>query len=287
MNKHRLFKRSLIASLILHALMLIMVLFTQSEPKPKTETVTIELIDPSESVTQNKKPEQIVEQDKAINDELSKDAKFLSQHNQTVKKQTVSKNHGEFKNQTKNSVAAGQQQNQFSPQANKKLAKFVPKLDLQAGYKKQLVREQAMAKGQQGSAQQTEVSQTRDYLKNVDEGLQTLLTTREFVYYSYYNRIRGQLAQHWEPLIKKKIMHIFKQGRTIASTDDKITKVMIILDPKGTLIGVQVLGASGLRDLDDAAVEAFRAAAPFPNPPAGIVEKDGTIKIRWDFILEA
>jgi protein TonB len=48
-----------------------------------------------------------------------------------------------------------------------------------------------------------------------------------------------------------------------------------------------VVGPSGLTDLDDAAVEAFRAAAPFPNPPNGIVEGDGLIRIRWDFILEA
>ena len=50
---------------------------------------------------------------------------------------------------------------------------------------------------------------------------------------------------------------------------------------------VQVLEDSGLRDLDEAAVDAFREAAPFPNPPQGIVEKDGTVKIRWDFVLEA
>jgi protein TonB len=50
---------------------------------------------------------------------------------------------------------------------------------------------------------------------------------------------------------------------------------------------VQVVSDSGVRDLDQAAVEAFQEAAPFPNPPSGIVDSDGTIKIRWDFILEA
>ena len=50
---------------------------------------------------------------------------------------------------------------------------------------------------------------------------------------------------------------------------------------------MKVVGESGLHDIDEAALEAFRAAEPFPNPPKGIVEKDGTIKIRWDFILEA
>ena len=48
-----------------------------------------------------------------------------------------------------------------------------------------------------------------------------------------------------------------------------------------------MVGQSGVTDLDEAAMEAFKQAAPFPNPPKGIVEKDGRIRIRWDFILEA
>jgi TonB family protein len=63
--------------------------------------------------------------------------------------------------------------------------------------------------------------------------------------------------------------------------------VIIHLNDQGVLIRVQVVGQSGVSDLDDAAVEAFKAAAPFPNPPKGIVDGDGTIKIRWDFVLES
>jgi protein TonB len=80
--------------------------------------------------------------------------------------------------------------------------------------------------------------------------------------------------------------NLFQQGRSIASARDRITKLLIVLNPAGTLVNVQVLSDSGVRDLDDAAIEAFRAAAPFPNPPKGIIETDGTVKIRWDFVLE-
>ncbi|HPI41531.1 MAG TPA: TonB family protein [Pseudobdellovibrionaceae bacterium] len=52
------------------------------------------------------------------------------------------------------------------------------------------------------------------------------------------------------------------------------------------MVKVQVIGDSGIQDLDDAAIEAFKAAAPFPNPPKGVVENDGTVQIRWDFVLE-
>ena len=80
---------------------------------------------------------------------------------------------------------------------------------------------------------------------------------------------------------------MMRRGRTIASARDKVTRLVIVLNQQGTLIGVRVLERSGERDLDQTAIDAFRAAAPFPNPPEGIVEEDGTIKIRWDFVLEA
>ena len=82
-------------------------------------------------------------------------------------------------------------------------------------------------------------------------------------------------------------MRLFRQGRTIASDRDHTTKLLIILSENGSLVNVQVLGESGVHDLDDAALEAFRSAAPFPNPPKGIIEADKTVKIRWDFVLES
>lgn len=80
---------------------------------------------------------------------------------------------------------------------------------------------------------------------------------------------------------------MFRKGRSIASDQDRITKLLIYLNPNGVLVKVQVLSDSGVRDLDEAAIEAFKSAAPFPNPPRGIVDTDGTVKIRWDFILES
>ncbi len=61
--------------------------------------------------------------------------------------------------------------------------------------------------------------------------------------------------------------------------------MIITLDSKGLLETVQVIGTSGLEDMDQSAVEAFRAAAPFPDPPVGIIDPDGKIRIRWDFVL--
>ena len=43
---------------------------------------------------------------------------------------------------------------------------------------------------------------------------------------------------------------------------------------------------SGVSELDDEAVRAFHASAPFPNPPDGLANKDGVITFAFSFFLE-
>ena len=56
---------------------------------------------------------------------------------------------------------------------------------------------------------------------------------------------------------------------------------------KEILIELKTFESSGFHDLDDAAVEAFNRAAPFSNPPQGILDDDDTVILRWDFILRS
>jgi TonB family protein len=129
-------------------------------------------------------------------------------------------------------------------------------------------------------------SATLDYIPDLDGGLETLLSTKEFRYYTYFRRIRSQLNQYWAPRVKKSIIKIYKKGRSIASQQDFVTKTVILLNPKGQLLKVFILGNSGLRELDQAALEALKEASPFPNPPQGIFDSDGFIRLRWDFVIE-
>jgi TonB family protein len=240
--------------------------------------------------------QQIVDQsDKRLNDEIDEKAKYLSRFNQKVMKDTKAANTGKFQNDAHMGAAPKNERNNLTQKDKpKKVAKKnaekkqsldngeipLPKL---AALKPQF----EWDKNKSGVVNPGPVSQTDDHLKDVEVGAQTILSSREFIYYSYYSRIKERLRIFWEPKIKEKVTRIFQTGRKIASDEDRITKLVITLDREGKLIRVQVLGESGLSDLDAAAVEAFQAAAPFPNPPAGIVDPDGTIKIRWDFIIEA
>lgn len=235
-----------------------------------------------------KKEMQVVEQDKnRVNDEIDEKARFLGRHNQRVAKQTKATAHGKWNNQ-----AAGQIQSQLKKQKinghskspAKNLARENGTLPTLAELKPTFDWEPVTTHG--NSPDEKQVSQQDDYLQDVDDGIQTLLNTREFVYYSYYSRIKNQLQQHWGLKIKEKMRKLFQSGRQIASKD-RITQIVITLNRQGVLQKVTIIGESGVRDLDEAAVEAFKAAAPFPNPPRGIIERDGTVKIHWDFVLEA
>lgn len=246
------------------------------------KTVEITILDPSQAELNAK---QIVEQDqKPVNNEVDPNSKYLSQFNQKVVKETKAQKTAEFKNTGGKGITQGQkarpteQKLAVQPQ-NKgvdgfKLERFKPQVDWSA-----------MAQKNNGGDGR-DVSSTTDYLKDHEKGPQTVLSTREFLYYTYFKRIKSQIQQYWEPNIKKKMAKIMKSGRKIAS-EDRITKLVIVLNDSGNLVRVQVLSDSGVQDLDDAAIEAFKSAAPFPNPPTGLMEGDGTVKIRWDFVLEA
>lgn len=280
-------------------------LFPPTLPK---ETVNIEFLTPEqlqqaenlEKVLEAAVPaNQIVEQSETSANETPVETRFLGPKDQKVEKQTVAAQRGQFQNKQTTAQKAGprgdrKEKSSLKSKTEEKIAKDLFKTfdPVEALERQKLAdRKTGLGEGQgEGDAEtgtHQDVSQTNDYIKDVDTGLKTMLNTREFKYYSYYNRIRRQLSQHWEGRVREKLSKMFKEGRAPAATQrDRITKLMIILNDKGTLVRVQVVSDSGVRDLDEAAIEAFRAAAPFPNPPKGIVESDGTVKIRWDFVLE-
>lgn len=318
MKKSPSFRMYVLLSLAFHVLVVgVFLLIDSLTPQPRaTETVSINFLSPDdlkkmaqvEAALQRKEKaslapnNQVVEQNEVSqNEEAPVNSRFLSAKNQKVEKQTVAAQHGQFQNLKKSAPQKtgpkgdGKQKSVATSEDSKKqIAKDLFKgFDANEALERQKVAEkqsglgEGRGNGEQNTGTGAETSQTNDYLKDVEVGLETVLNTREFKYYSYYTRIRKQLAQHWEGRVREKLTKLFKEGRAPAATNrDRITKLMIVLNDKGTLVRVQVMGDSGIRDLDDAAIEAFRAAAPFPNPPKGIVEGDGTVKIRWDFVLE-
>lgn len=250
------------------------------------ENKTEDLVTQIELINEEELRKQVVEQsENSINEEAPKDAEYLSAKNQKVEEQTKARNNGKFSNSSAPGVTAisvGQK-----PKAKEQKTSEVKNLGLNGLPLGDTVSEQNSELRKSYASVGEGLSQTDDYLDDVKEGDQTLLNTKEFIYYSYFMRVKDQLRSHWNPLIRKNVQVLYAKDRNIAGLNVKATSVRITLDKSGYLEKIELLKTSGYEELDVAAIQAFRAAAPFLNPPMGLLEKDKRIRIVWDFILES
>ena len=125
-----------------------------------------------------------------------------------------------------------------------------------------------------------------DYVKGFKAGETTILNTKEYVFYGYFQRIRKSLDRAWDQSLRNQLDKYFRRGRQLAANNDYTTQLMVTLNDDGQIIRIQVVSQSGTQDLDDASVKAFNSAGPFPNPPKGLIDKQGQIKVRWDFVVK-
>ena len=125
-----------------------------------------------------------------------------------------------------------------------------------------------------------------DYIQGLKEGETTALNTKEYIFYSYFQRIRKQLDLAWTRSLRSNLINLYKNGRSLSKDVNHITKVIVTLSNQGEIKSVQFVEESGIYDLDSAAVKAFNQAGPFPNPPKGLIDSKNEIKINWIFILK-
>lgn len=234
---------------------------------------------------------QIAESEDANNRKLDPNAKYLSDHNQTAEKQTRADQIDDFrakagtgakgipnKIETIPPTAAdfGSQQDLLEdgvlPSDELKKAKGVKR-----NWKTLSLKD--LSVGGDGGAR----AATDDKL-NVDRGERTLLSTREYKFFGYYQRIKDLLRQFWKPNIERQMAKLWGKGKQV-NESELTTKVLVLLDEHGNLSKISKLASSGYAELDEAAIEAFQSAAPFPNPPKAMLEEDGFVRINWDFIL--
>jgi TonB family protein len=123
-----------------------------------------------------------------------------------------------------------------------------------------------------------------DYLKDVDEGEETLLNTKRWKYAGFFNRVKRAVANSWHPDSAYRLRDPTGQ---IYGQKNRLTVLKVSLHPDGSLGQVLVEKPCGVDFLDDEAVTAFREAQPFPNPPGALVDKDSNlITFRFGFYFE-
>jgi len=125
-------------------------------------------------------------------------------------------------------------------------------------------------------------SGTQDALKDIDDGEDTALNSKRWKFASFFNRVKKQVADHWHP------EEAYRRGDPTGSvygSKNRLTVLRVQLKPDGTLANVALEQPSGVEFLDDEAIEAFKQAQPFPNPPLQLVDQ-GTINFRFGFLFE-
>lgn len=123
-----------------------------------------------------------------------------------------------------------------------------------------------------------------DAAEGVEEGSETILDSARWKYASFFNRVRNAIDEQWEPA---EVHHAHDpDGRTFG-TRTRRTQIVIRLNPDGSVARIRLDAPSGAPHLDEEAIRAVRAAAPFVNPPAGLIDPDtGFIEFTFGFIFE-
>jgi protein TonB len=222
------------------------------------------------------KKRRLVQTSKAEKVDRPKDDSYLGFQNQVTDRETVSRNKntlmGTDANQNKKLSKNDLKNNQTQ---NKTLSKLGVPLALPPAEQKVDQHDWA-----------TPGTRPEDYVEGMTESDRTALNTREYVFYGYFQRIRERLDRAWVPILRARLIQYYRSGRQLAGATIYTTKVVVIMNERGEIVRVSIVGESGTRDLDDAAVNAFNKAGPFPNPPKGMVDKNREVKIPWDFVLK-
>lgn len=223
-----------------------------------------------------------------------KDNAFLSDKDRSFARETVSKNIDKFKKAAKGNAANTQIAQKAQPA--KKKATSLNDLNLSdfgvasgEPLPKEVARKPASVqeKGlENGDPLSEGFSASNDYVEEVQLGDFTHLNTVEYKFYGFYHRIRQKLEQFWGNSIQEKSEALFRSGRRMPASQDLVTNLQVTLNEKGEIIGVKILGASGVKELDDAAIESFNQAGPFPNPPKELLV-NGKATINWGFVVKS
>jgi TonB family protein len=219
---------------------------------------------------------------------------FLSDKDRHFDRQTVARKIDTFKQAAQGNASVTQEAQKKKTESQKRTDfKDLKLSDIGMATAEPLPREVSRApasllkKGMEnGDPTMDGLSATNDYVEEVALGDFTHLNTVEYKYYGFFHRIRQKLEQFWGKSIHEKAHVLFRSGRRLPANENLITSLQITLNADGEIIAVKIVGASGVKELDDAAIESFNQAGPFPNPPKDLLV-NGKAVIQWGFVVKS
>ena len=267
--------------------------YSKTSFTPAVQSIKLKLVAEAMKELAMSDRKQIVQSEDSDSAE-KKDKAFLSDKTRSFDRQTVAKSIDSFKRAALGDATLTQKAQKKEAEAKKKDTYKDLKLSdfgVAAGdpLPKKVARNPASesVKGMKnGDPLSQGLSATNDYVEEVTLGDFTHLNTVEYKFYGFFHRIRQKLEQFWGKSIQEKATAIFRSGRRLPASENLITSLQVTLNANGEIIGVKILGASGVKELDDAAIESFNQAGPFPNPPQELLV-NGKATIDWGFVVKS
>jgi protein TonB len=265
--------------------------FTHQIPSGKPIDLTkVKFISPNElkQIKADQRSRQIVANELNGKKERPNDSRFAGEKDQTFDRQTMAKINGAFKEAGKGKVAESKpilEQKRTKPAkiSMSELGTFSINQPESKPVEQVLASKNGIENGKEGVEGP---SANNDFVEDVALGDMTNLNTTEYKYYGFYHRIRQKLEQHWGNSIQEKAKKLYKVGRRLPASGNMITAITVVLNDHGSIIDIKVEGTSGIRELDQAAIESFNKAGPFPNPPKGLLV-GGRATIQWGFVVKS
>lgn len=253
--------QSVIGSVILHLILVLSLYFVPdllaSKTAKKESVVEVDFVE-------KRSPRWVIRSLTKPSDLPPEQTRFLSSQQQRVKKESVSPKLGEDKNA-------------YRPSKIKNFG--IKKQDLKGNI---LNVPNDLATLEYTQDLQSQFSFRLDKIKH---GSLTLLNSDYSVFASFYDRINPSIRYDWLKGVSSYLSDPVIPELLKMNKDQWVARVEVFLDNKGNFIKSVLVNSSGSKQLDLAATNAFREAAPFLNPPEGMVGEDGKIHLRYVFVV--
>lgn len=279
-----------VASAIVHALLLAAIWWTAQETPPVTppQVLRTEMISPQELARRvqvapraSAPQADIVETESVATKARDAKARFRSDRTNRVEQETVAPGFGSAHGADPLSVFRPSPPKPTTPSESKADDVRLKKLGLGDALLAPPV--PPAAKPEPASGQTRLGRGSMDALpKDIAVGARTLLNTDEYVYASFFNRVKAELGPRWEPFIRR---ILYEQGKRIRQ-GTYFTNADLYLSPAGQIERVEIVESSGVGAFDEAARQASLRLPLIPNLPAPLKEGGGNYRMRLGFIVQ-
>lgn len=120
--------------------------------------------------------------------------------------------------------------------------------------------------------------------EGLPEGEETWLNAREFKYATFMNRMKSVIAQQWFPRVRDAQKARDPDG-SVYFYKERTVVLGLTIDTDGNVKDLSVLQSSNVEFFDRAAMSSVQAAQPFPNPPRGMFHDDTQVRIPFSFTM--